>query len=487
MDDGCVVTSPVEAELISHPRTSDGQMSALLIDGEERVLDHLQSMLQHEAFHVSAFVTPSDAIGQLRHGLRPDVAFINPSMDAGNEVSMLKWFHQINPTVPAIALSCSYDPRTIVDAVKMGAADVLVAPIDRVDLRTSLKRCRLAPIATARKEAREITLSPDTSFVISSDSMKAIAAQCELLARSDLPVLILGETGTGKEVLAQYMHKMSNCSNAPFLKVNCAAMPTDLLESELLGYEQGAFTGAVKSKPGKFELCDHGTIFLDEIGEMSPALQAKLLQVLQDGTFSRLGGRSTIKVNVRVIAATNIDIKTAIRDRRFREDLYYRINGFSVCLPPLRERKEEIPVLIRYFMQRMAQRYARRPVAMTERLLSVCMQYPWPGNLRELECFVKRFLVLADEEAMMSELAVGRFGSPAPQHGDDAAGTPAEGLKRMLSSIKGEAEAKVIAAALQENQWKRKKTAARLQISYKALLYKMKQYGIVAPPGELAC
>lgn len=487
MEDECLTVSPAERDLPSLVHAGDGCMHALLIDDEEQVLDHLRSMLRHEAFNVSAFSATADAAEELRRGLRPDVALINARLSGRPDTPALKWFHQTSPTVPTIALSCSYDPRVIVDAVKMGAVDVLVQPFDRMDLKSSLRRCRLASIAGGQKRAREITLSPSTSFVIYSDAMKAIATQCELLAKSDLPVLILGETGTGKEVLAHYVHKMSNASNATFLKVNCAAMPTDLLESELLGYEQGAFTGAVKSKPGKFELCDEGTIFLDEIGEMSPSLQAKLLQVLQDGTFSRLGGRTTIKVNVRVIAATNIDIKAAIRERRFREDLYYRINGYSVYLPPLRERREEIPVLIRYFMQRMAEKYARRPVALTDRLLSVCMQYPWPGNLRELEGFVKRFLVLGDEQAMMSELSGGTMSSVAPTAGGGTISTPAGGLKKMLSSVKGEAEAKVIAAALQENQWKRKRTAAELKISYKALLYKMRQHGIVAPPSEPMC
>jgi transcriptional regulator with PAS, ATPase and Fis domain len=306
------------------------------------------------------------------------------------------------------------------------------------------------------------------------------------MARTDLPVLILGESGTGKEVLAHYIHKMSACSKEPFLKVNCAAMPADLLESELLGYEQGAFTGAMKSKPGKFELCDNGTIFLDEIGEMAPSLQAKLLQVLQDGTFSRLGGRTTIKVNVRLIAATNIDIKSAIAERRFREDLYYRINGFSCYLPPLRQRAEEIPVLIRYFMQRLAEKYARRPINMPGTLLHACMQYHWPGNLRELENFVKRYLVLGDELAMMAEISCDR-GLPFSLAADTEIGTPPDGLKKMLSSVKGEAEAKVISATLQRNQWKRKKTAAELKISYKALLYKMRQHDIVAPQSGAVC
>jgi transcriptional regulator with PAS, ATPase and Fis domain len=303
------------------------------------------------------------------------------------------------------------------------------------------------------------------------------------MARTDLPVLILGESGTGKEILAHYIHKQSACAAEPFLKINCAAMPADLLESELFGYEQGAFTGALKSKPGKFELCDRGTIFLDEIGEMHSALQAKLLQVLQDGSFSRLGARTTIKVNVRVIAATNIDIKAAIAERRFRGDLYYRLNGFSFCLPPLRKRREEIPILIRYFMQRMAEKYARRPVSMSATLLNACLEYNWPGNLRELENFVKRYLVLGDDQAMLAELAPERTPLP-PSIRNAELYAPPGGLKKMLSNVKGEAEARVISAVLLKNQWKRKKSAAELQISYKALLYKMRQHDIVAPNGE---
>jgi two-component system, NtrC family, response regulator AtoC len=310
--------------------------------------------------------------------------------------------------------------------------------------------------------------------------MRTIASRCEVMATSDMPVLILGESGTGKEIVAHYIHKMSAYSKGPLVKVNCAAMPSDLLESELLGYEQGAFTGALKSKPGKFELSDHGTIFLDEIGEMSPALQPKLLQVLQDGTFSRLGGRTTIKVDVRVVAATNIDIKTAMAEKRFREDLYYRINGFSIQLPPLRNRREEIPVLIRYFMQKFAEKYARRPVNMSKELLAACMQYDWPGNLRELDNFVKRFQVLGDERVMMEEL-MRSCPVPLPLTPDTEITTPDEGLKKLLSNVKGVAEAKVIAAVLQRNDWRRKRTAAELKISYKALLYKMRQHGILAP------
>jgi DNA-binding NtrC family response regulator len=465
--------------------TDNDRTHALLIEGEAEVLEHLRSMLARESFHVTAFRDIADAHLELQDGLRPDIALINSTLLSNNGTPALAWFRQVMPAVPAIALSCSYDPRTIVDAVRIGAADVIVPPFERLELSSSLKRCLDSSLLRNRKHVREIPLTPNTSFVVCSDQMRAIATKCDLMATTDLPVLILGESGTGKEILAQYIHKKSASSNAPFLKVNCAAMPADLLESELLGYEQGAFTGAMKSKPGKFELCDHGTIFLDEIGEMPPALQAKLLQVLQDGTFSRLGGKTTIKVDVRVIAATNIDIKSAIVDRRFREDLYYRINGFSFYLPPLRKRKEEIPVLIRYFMQRMSEKYARKPLNMPATLLNACIQYDWPGNLRELENFIKRYLVLGDDQAMIAELVRDRPPSATPTGNVDIGASPG-GLKKMLSNVKGEAEARVISAVLQKNQWKRKKTAAELKISYKALLYKMRQHDIVAPQSEMS-
>jgi two-component system, NtrC family, response regulator AtoC len=484
MEDSLLACSDWIAESSVSSRNDD-RTHALLLEGEAEVLEHVRSILARESFHVTAFRDVADAHLQLQDGLQPDIALINSTLLSNNGTPALEWFRQAMPAVPAIALSCSYDPRTIVDAVRIGAADVIVPPFERLELSSSLKRCLDSSLRRNTRHVQEIPLTPNTSFVLCSDQMRAIAAKCDLMATTDLPVLILGESGTGKEILAQYIHQKSACSNAPFLKVNCAAMPADLLESELLGYEQGAFTGAMKSKPGKFELCDHGTIFLDEIGEMPPPLQAKLLQVLQDGTFSRLGGRTTIKVDVRVIAATNIDIKAAIENRRFREDLYYRINGFSFHLPSLRKRKEEIPVLIRYFMQRMSEKYARKALSMPPALLNACMQYDWPGNLRELENFIKRYLVLGDDQAMIAELMRDRPLSVTPIRGVDI-GASTGGLKKMLSNVKGEAEARAISAALQKNQWKRKKTAAELKISYKALLYKMRQHDIVAPQSGIS-
>jgi transcriptional regulator with PAS, ATPase and Fis domain len=309
--------------------------------------------------------------------------------------------------------------------------------------------------------------------------MREIESQCRLVARADIPILVLGESGTGKEVATMFIHKMSARGHRSFLKVNCAAMPADLLESELFGYEQGAFTGAVKPKPGKFELCNGGTIFLDEIGEMPAGLQAKLLQVLQDGSFSRLGGRSSIRVDVRVIAATNIDIKSALAQKTFREDLYYRLNGFTLKIPPLRERKEEIPTLAHHFARKVAAKYDCNPLPISPTLMHALSAHAWPGNLRELENTIKRYLILGDERAIIDELCpsseMGSFG-PASTNPD-----PTAGLKNLVRQMKGDAESVAIAEALERSGWNRKEAACDLKISYKALLYKIKQYNLSPP------
>jgi two-component system response regulator AtoC len=309
--------------------------------------------------------------------------------------------------------------------------------------------------------------------------MRKIRSQAALVANVDIPVLLLGESGTGKEVLARLVHKLSPRAHRTFLKVNCAAVPADLLESELFGYEQGAFTGATHAKPGKFEICNKGTILLDEIGEMPPQLQAKLLHVLQDGQFSRLGSRSVVKSDVRILAATNIDIPEALATKRLREDLYYRLNAFTLHLPPLRERKEEIPILLKQFMSRMAERYARPPLPLSPSLLQACQDHPWPGNLRELNNFLKRYLILGDENLAVSELqprndGTGGAGGEASSKSANGAG----GLKSLARNAKDGAEAEAITRALEQTNWNRKQAATVLQISYKALLYKIRQYGI---------
>jgi two-component system, NtrC family, response regulator AtoC len=314
-------------------------------------------------------------------------------------------------------------------------------------------------------------------FVAASPAMRSIRAQVDQVARVDVPILCLGPSGTGKEVVAQLIHKLSLRSQRTFLKVNCAALPAELLESELFGYEAGAFTGAARAKPGKFELCNKGTIFLDEIAEMPPSLQAKLLHVLQDQEFSRLGGCSRIKVDVRILAATNVDVQQAITTRRLREDLFYRLSSFVFQLPPLRERRQDIPVLLRHYMRHFASRYELPAQCLSERILEFALRYDWPGNVRELENFVKRYLILGDEALLLRELE-----TKGDTNGHSAVPHPLEGepsdLRVMLHKLKDQVEMEAIRRTLEQTDWNRKEAARRLRISYKAILYKIRQHGL---------
>ncbi len=379
------------------------------------------------------------------------------------------------PSLPVMILTCVADMKAFGMATRLGARDVILKPFTKADLDRAIHdHVQQTSEAYCEDSSDEIPVDENVSFVQLSPRMKAIESQCRLVARADIPILVLGESGSGKEVVALYIHKMSARGQRSFLKVNCAAIPTDLLESELFGYEQGAFTGASKSKPGKFETCNHGTIFLDEIGEMPAILQAKLLQVLQDGTFSRLGSRSPVKMDVRVIAATNIDIKAAIAKKAFREDLYYRLNGFTLRLPPLRERREEIPPLARLFMRKISERFGQAPLPITSTLMDAFMAHTWPGNIRELENTIRRYLVLNDEDAIISEWNLSqRPALPMSEANEIETGS---GLKGLVRNLKGGAEAVAIARVLEVNGWNRKAAATSLQISYKALLYKIKQY-----------
>jgi len=307
-------------------------------------------------------------------------------------------------------------------------------------------------------------------FFTHSEKMRKIKAMIEQVADTDATVLIRGESGAGKGLVAAVLHAQSVRGQKPFIKVNCAALPTELLESELFGYEKGAFTGAHRRKPGKFEFAHHGTIFLDEIGEMSPPLQAKILQVLQDGEFSRLGGERDVRVDVRVLASTNRNLEQAVEAGTFRDDLYYRLNVVNLTVPPLRERREEIPLLAEYFLRKYNEQYNRRVSALSAKTLAVFRAYPWPGNLRELENIVKRVVVLESEEFLAQELKSGMGEARAP------ADPPPVGLKDLARRAARDAERVAIHDTLRQTRWNRMQTAKLLQISYKALLYKMQEY-----------
>jgi two-component system response regulator AtoC len=454
----------------------------VILDPDAGVLNYLHDILA-DRFKLTLLTEAAELAPSLNQA-PPDLLmmdwYISEDERDGNALALLAKTHEQHPALPIVMLACSADLKEVIEATHSGASDVILKPFRKSDIDAAVEQCLRVPDEQPHaEELDEIPLNENTSFVRSCQRMREIESQCTLVARADIPVLILGESGTGKEVAAMLIHKLSARSQRNFLKVNCAAMPADLLESELFGYEQGAFTGAVKSKPGKFELCNNGTILLDEIGEMPPVLQAKLLQVLQDGSFSRLGSRTTVKVDVRVIAATNIDIKAAIAQKLFREDLYYRLNGFTLRMPPLRERVEEIPILARHFMRKIATKYECAPLPISPVLMQVLTGYTWPGNLRELENTVKRYMVLADEQAIIDELNPWHRSASITSTGNGAEGE--KSLKHLVRNLKGGAEAAAIAQSLEVAGWNRKLAASDLKISYKALLYKIKQYNLSPP------
>jgi two-component system, NtrC family, response regulator AtoC len=322
-----------------------------------------------------------------------------------------------------------------------------------------------------------------SGFVAASPVMKDILKQIRQIAEFDIPVLLLGESGTGKGIVASMIHELSCRAPERFMKINCAALPSELLESELFGYEAGAFTGATKSKAGKFEACHRGTIFLDEIAETPIGLQAKLLHVLQDGEFSRLGSYTSTQVDVRVIAATNTTISQAIAAGTFRRDLYYRLNVYTICLPPLRDRREDIPALLEHFIDHWSQQIDRPPLPVSDTLIEACMEYPWPGNIRELENFVRRYLIIGDETQALRQLqqdVTAHASGPVPVPSPVASAPKAQpgDLKEEVRRLKEGAERMAITRALALTSGNRTEAARMLHISVRALQYKIRNFGV---------
>ncbi|QHN02175.1 AAA family ATPase [Granulicella sp. WH15] len=460
--------------------SSRSQPRIFAFEPNRRVLQYIEETLGtsfslHQFDQEQAFLDAFDSIGE------PDLS-VFAWKGVKTCAAMLQTLRGLSSSAGILLLTTGAEAQEIATAIELGATGFLQKPFSRQDLILAVQaqlpdeRPEAAPAATAAPHDTTTTdLGDGTYFVRVSSRMRELESQARLVARSDIPILILGESGTGKEILAKYTHASSYRAKKMFLKVNCAAMPAELLESELFGHEQGAFTGAVRSKPGKFEICEGGSIFLDEIGEMPAVLQAKLLHVLQDGTYSRLGGRAPMKSNVRVIAATNIDIKTSMANKTFREDLYYRLNGFTLALPPLRERRDEIPTFARHFLEKGAAKYKRPAPALSDILLSALGDHTWPGNLRELENVMNRYLVIGDERSIIAELT-----SYAASRASDSPPNPptTDGLKQLVRTLKGSAESAAIASMLEETKWNRKMAASKMQISYKALLYKIKQYDL---------
>jgi two-component system response regulator AtoC len=385
---------------------------------------------------------------------------------------------------PIIMLCDSQHFRRIVEATALGADDFIQKPLHPEDLENAIKQALSRPrrlVAQTRVDALTAKLHTETALW-RSPKMQQVWEIIQQAARVDVTVLICGDTGTGKDLVARAIHSLSARQGRPFVKVNCAAVPRELLESELFGHERGAFTGAHQLKIGKFESANQGTIFLDEIGDLHPALQAKLLHVLQDGEFPRVGGKSTIKVDVRVLAATNQDLEKAVAASRFRDDLYYRLNVIQIVVPRLRDRPEEIPLLVEYFIERYARQFHREGFAIPRHVMDRLLRHTYPGNVRELENIVKRMIVLNDP---FNPTALPSARGPASD-GDGSSGL-AEGLaiplKQIARAAARAAERDAISRVLDQTGWNRVRAARLLKISYRALLYKIKETGLKHGPG----
>jgi DNA-binding NtrC family response regulator len=417
------------------------------------------------------------------------------------EVTEVAALRRLEGQIPIIAV-CNDDDASALQELLPSSAEILTRPIDSADIGARIsnllaRRTAHEPSALGRQQqaryTRELLYAP-------GGSMANIRSVIDSVTHLDCTVLIRGETGTGKELVARLLGAPAVRQGRPFVKVNCAALPTDLLEAELFGYERGAFTGAIQRKIGKFELAHHGVIFLDEIGEMSAPMQAKVLQVLQDREFSRLGGTRDTRVDVRIIAATHRDLEREIADGRFRQDLFFRLNVISIVLPPLRERRAEIPLLAEHFVRRYADLYRKPAIVLTSSILQMFHEYSWPGNVRELENVIQRMAILGSERSIQ-EIAQTLAASPAipeasiavqaatpvappamPRHGSrNGQQTPRAALPSLKSAARDAAqrvERDLIVDSLRMMRWNRKETAKLLGVSYKTLLAKIRANGL---------
>lgn len=467
----------------------------LIVDDDLVMAKYLSSHLSRRNFEVSVASSDQEALRVFR-GLDPVLVLLDTSMNGEAGTETLQRFKQMKPSLAVIVLSANKDPEMIFKASKLGADDYINKPVDpkELDIRISrvLDNQRLYREVTQLRE--QVRRQSDFTMLFgTSPKMMEVKMTIEQVADTTATVLIRGESGTGKEVVARMIYAESSRAEKPFVKVNCAAIPHELLESELFGYEPGAFTGATRQKLGKFEQANGGTIFLDEISEMHPALQAKLLHVLQDHEFSRLGGKRDIQVDVRVLSATNKPLERAVEEGVFREDLFYRLNVVSIHIPPLRERREEIPVFLEYFLEKYSAHYGKQPPMFSDYAVARMMEYAWPGNIRELENLVKRYVIVGNEAQIIRELSTHKpivsSMSPrtVPASSSSAAipeaalpvatpGTELEmpSLLEIGRRAAMQAEREAIERVLAQTRWNRRQAAKILKISYKALLNKLK-------------
>jgi two-component system response regulator AtoC len=425
------------------------QTTVLVIDDDPGIREYLETLATRQGYGVYTAADGESALADLDR-TSPDLITLDAVLPGMDGLETLRQIKQRMPDVPVIMLSGHGQARTIVEAMRLGASDFLRKPFEVEELELAFQKAL---------ENRAL-----------EEEVRSLRGR----VRTEVDDLLMGGDNP----------KMRD---RPFVKVNCAALPSELLESELFGFEKGAFTGAQKRKLGKFEYANQGTIFLDEISEMAPGLQAKLLQVLQDGEFSRLGGEADVRVDARIIAATNRNLEEAVSNGEFREDLYYRLNVVTIQIPPLRDRIDAIPLLVEHFLHMYNAQYKKSLEKLMPETMKLLMEYHWPGNVRELENMIKRTVVLGSEQTMLQE--INQREAPVPEQAETGElGLAALGadlqngqdldLKAISKRAAQVAEKKVIERVLTQTRWNRKEAAERLQISYKALLYKMKENGL---------
>ncbi len=444
------------------------------------------------AWQLQTVASGWEALERVHAGPSPDLVLIDFISGESDGLHTLRWLRRIRPDLPVLVLSGSEDIQQKREAIRLGARDFLVGTLQPLQLENAIRRSFFCypegdDSETLADEIEQV--GEDMFFVAASPMMRQLRAQAEMLAEVNAPVLIVGENGCGKELAARLIHKLSVRSGFRFLKVNCAALPADVLESEIFG----SAPGNGSAKLCKLEICQRGTLFLDEISEMPMSLQAKLLHALRDGYFVRSGSDVRVEMDVRILAATQGNIEQAIAERRLREDLYYRLSAFTVHMPALRQRREEIPLLLGHFMNRLARRYGLPPRVFSAAALQACQRYFWPGNLRELEKFVKGYLVMGDGntdtgsvdpdgDRAFWNLYLGQNDEQAGWRVQSAEPQPdISGLKSLVQSVKGETERNAIASALDQARWNRKAAARLLKVSYRTLLYKIEQYHMIPP------
>jgi len=460
------------------------QTSILVIEPDGYTADHLNRLFRGNGYAVHHETSGREGLERLR-SLRPEIAFVDlylPDMDGRQLLTEVK---TSGVETSVLMVSGRKNLGAVVDCMKLGALDFLEKPFHPDDFHITLRRAedRIQLEREVRHLRSEVERgSPYNLLFGHGRRMRDIQAIVDQIADTDITVLLRGESGTGKDVLARTICDCSSRRDKPFVKVNCAALPRDLLESELFGYDQGAFTGANHTKLGKFEYADGGTIFLDEITEMHPDLQAKLLHVLQDAEVCRIGGKEPVPIDVRVIAASNRDIEEEIRGKRFRNDLFYRLNVVNITIPPLRERPDEVPHLVEYFLDKFRQQYNRRDAEVPADLLQELVQHHWPGNIRELENYVKRVVVVGDSHGVRRELRGARQrdrdGAADASDRPDFSHYEGKTLRDVAKQAAQEAERVVLEKVLQKTRWNRKRASEMVDISYKALLYKIRETGL---------